>query len=327
MGRPSEGTMNAAEDGAGATGRAGAARAAASAAAGAALIAGLALGLAGCEPLEPIDPGNTLIEVWLTDAAASYLEVAEVDIGAVELVAAGGSVATLAADGTASPVDLMELREQDPLQLAGQDVEPGLYTQLRLEVESGRVELDAAYAFEDGSTVRDLAVPSDARSGAALNLEVAGLEDDSVGATVIDAGRLVLMVDFDVNQSFLIQGDPEAPEGIDGIVFNPKLRVVVRSVAGSVAGTVRSAAGAEVEGLTVTARPLDEGLLGPYQTQTATAATAADGSYRMPFMAAGSYAVDVDAPEGFTPTPSITQIAVGESEAVTGVDFNLDAGS
>lgn len=318
MGRLSEGTINA---------RGAAAGTAASAAVGVALIGTLALGLAGCDPLEPTDPGDTLIEVWLTDAAASYLEVAEVDIGAVELLAADGSVATLAADGTASPVDLMELREQNPLQLAGQEVEPGLYSQLRLEVESGRVELNAAYAFEDGTTARDLAVPSGARSGATLNLEVAGLEDDSVGTTVIDAGRLVLMVDFDVNQSFLIQGDPEALDGIDGIVFNPKLRVVVRSVAGSMAGTVRSAAGAAVEGRTVTARPLDEGILGPYQTQTATATTATDGSYRMPFLAAGSYAVYVDAPEGFTPTPPITQVTVGESEDVTGVDFNLDAES
>jgi hypothetical protein len=281
----------------------------------------VAFAVLGCEPLEPVDPGQTRVEVWLTDAASAYLDVAEVDIGEVGLVPLEGSAVSLTADGS-GPVDLMELRTRDPLQLAEQDVAPDAYSTLTIEIESARVELDPDYAFTDGTRDSILAVPDGARNGVALNLDLAGVQDDSVGAMVIDAGRLVFMVDFDVNQSFLIQGDPEDPEGIQDMTFSPALRVVVQSVAGSIAGTVSSLAAAVSEaGRLVTARPLDEGILEPYQTQTATATTAPDGSYTLPFLPAGSYVVNVDVPDGYTTDPSLTEARVDVSTDVTGVDF------
>ena len=283
-----------------------------------------ALGLAACDPLEPRDPGDTQIQVWMTDASVDYLEEAWVDIGTIEMVPVGGAPVTLATDGTAGEVDLLELRDQDPLRIAEHDVEPGVYSQLRISIESARVLLDPAYAFEAGGRDRTLSVPTGAQGGAALNLEVTGVVDDSVGAIDIQAGLLVLMVDFDVNQSFLIQGDPEAPDGIDDIVFTPKLRVAVRPLAGSISGTVNAgASGVDVTGLTVTARPLNEGLLGPYQTQAATAPAGPDGRYTLPFMAPGRYSVNVDVPAGFITTPGISEAVVDASEDVTGVDFQI----
>ena len=287
-----------------------------------------ALGLAACDPIEPRDPGDTEVQVWLTDASVDFLEEAWVDIGAIEMVPAGGAPISLTTDGTSGEVDLLELREQDPLQIAGQDIEPGVYSQLRITIESARVLLDAAYVFEAGGRERTLPIPAGAQGGVALNLEVTGVVDDSVGAIDVQAGLLVLMVDFDVNQSFVIQGDPEAPEGIDDIVFTPKLRVAVRPLAGSVSGVVRAGAtGVDVTGLTVTARPLNEGLLEPYQTQTATAAVGPDGSYTLPFMAPGRYAVNVDVPAGFATEPGITEAVVDAAENVTGINFQIVPGS
>ncbi len=290
------------------------------------VVVAAAAALAACEPLEPLDPGQTEIQVWLTDATVDYLEEAWVDIGAIELVPVSGSPVTLEADGTAGEVDLMELRVQDPLLIAEQDVQPGIYRQLRITLESARVQLDAAYSFQDGTRERDMTIPTGAQGGVALNLEVTGVVDDSVGAIDIQAGQMVFMVDFDVNQSFLIQGDPEAPEGIDDIIFTPRLRVAVRPIAGAISGTVTALApGIDPPGLTITARPLDEGVLEPYQTQTATAAVALDGSYTLPFMAPGRYAVNVNVPTGYTTDPGITEAVVDIGEDVSGVDFQIVA--
>lgn len=296
----------------------------------AAVAVALVLGFVACEPLDPVPPPDARIEVVLTDAAVTYLDTAEVDLGAVELVAADGSVVTLTDDGTSGPVDLLDLEddrfEQLP-RLADADVPQDEYARLRLVVESMRVELARGYAFTDGTTARELAVPSGAAAGLALNLDVAGMRDDDVvGAMDIQAGRTVLVLDFDVNQSLALQGDPESIEGIEGIVFTPAIRVVVREEAGSIAGTVRAAAaGAEVEGLTVTALPLDEGALEAYQTRTATATTGADGSYTLRYMGPGGYAVSVAADSGYTADPTATQVRVDEAQETTGVDFDITA--
>jgi hypothetical protein len=39
----------------------------------------------------------------------------------------------------------------------------------------------------------------------------------------------VVLVDFDVDQNFVIQGNPETPAGINGILFTPVLRELSRS--------------------------------------------------------------------------------------------------
>jgi len=279
------------------------------------------LALGACDPLEPIDVGNAQIEVRLTDAAAAYVQEVNVDVGKVAIVPLGGSTIDLAAEGTASPVDLIRLHDQQPLQIALQDVEPGPYTQLQITLESASVVLDPDYAFKDGTTSRDLDVPAGAM---ALNLDLAGIVDDSVGSLIIPAGQLVLIVDLDVNQSVLIQGDPEAIDGIDDVIFDPKLRVVARAAAGSISGTVDvGVSGLSPSGLVVTARPLTLGVLGPYQTQAATALTDAEGRYTIPYLAGGRYAVNVDVPIGYTTDPGITEATLGTSGEVTGVDFQV----
>ena len=49
---------------------------------------------------------------------------------------------------------------------------------------------------------------------------------DDTGPLVIAPGEtLVLLVDFDVDESFVIQGDPETPAGIYGALFTPTISV------------------------------------------------------------------------------------------------------
>jgi hypothetical protein len=261
-----------------------------------------------------------------------------VDIGAVQLVPGDADgmgndslgIITLTDDGTDGMVNLLELQNEATSQLADTEIPAGTYSQLRLIVDSARVELAEGYEFRDGGTSRTLFVPSGAHTGIKLNLKGSnGDGEGTMGGVEITPGQTVLVLDFDVNQSFRIQGNPETPAGIRSVHFQPTLRVVVHNVSGSVSGTVTAAADSmNVVGLTVTAEPQGDGLLEAYQTQTATAVTDSTGAYTIHFMVPGDYAVSVAADSGFVAAPASTDVTVGEAASVTGIDFEIqeDAG-
>jgi hypothetical protein len=137
----------------------------------------------------------------------------------------------------------------------------------------------------------------------------------------------VLLVDFDVNQSFRIQGNPDMVDGVTSVSFQPTLRAIVNDVAGSISGTVSADAGLtfDVENRVVSAEPVEGTTLGEFESATATALTAADGTYTIYFLVPGDYDVSVDAGEGFT-APTVEDVTVGESQNVTDIDFVVVAG-
>jgi hypothetical protein len=124
-------------------------------------------------------------------------------------------------------------------------------------------------------------------------------------------------VDFDVSQNFVIQGNPETPAGIHGILFTPVLRAIVRDVAGSIAGTVVAPTGVVVEGLTVTATRAGA------EDADATTLVKADGTFLLPFMTPGTYNVTVTAPADHT--ANVVEVTVDENQAVTGVALTITA--
>lgn len=284
----------------------------------------LATGLAACGDSAGVD-GDASVRVLMTDAPSDYVDSAWVDIGAVELIPAGeGSPVLLAVDGTDGFVDLLDLQGGVTALIADADIPAGDYSQLRLIVEDARVALAEGYEFTDGSTSKSLFVPSGAQTGIKLNLAGSAGEDDG-GPLTIATGETVLVLDFDVNQSFVIQGDPEAAAGINDILFTPTIRVVAQDVAASVSGTVSTTVtGASVAGLVVKAEPTDEGSLEAYQSRTGTAVTDENGAYTIHFLVPGSYAVSIDdAGEGLNANPAETAVELENGEEETGVDFAL----
>ena len=293
------------------------------------------LGAIGCSDLLGSDD-TARLTVLLTDAPSDYVGSAMVDIGRVELLPADdGERVVLSEDGTDGPIDLLDLQGLTTMVLADLEIPEGTYREIRMIIESASVELAEGYTLRDGSTDAVLRVPSGATSGLKLKLRAdEELEDgeeasaeESAGVT-ISGGETVLVVDFDVNQSFVIQGNPNTPAGIQGVSFRPTLRVVVRDVAGSISGTVTtSVEGAVVEGLVVSAEhaaPEDDE---EFQSSIATAVTGADGTYTVFFLAPGSYAVSVTpAAETLVGSPEAIDVDVDASENVEGVDFELVAG-
>jgi hypothetical protein len=304
-----------------------------------ALMTALLVGVAACDDAGTSVSGDSAtLKVLLTDAPSDYVAAAWVDIGAVQLVPGEGDgeeneggIITLVEDATEGYVDLLELQGTATAQLAELEIEAGTYSQLRLIVDSAEVELVDGYQFNDGGTSKTLFVPSGAQTGIKLNLEGSNGEGDgTAGGVEIAPGETVLVLDFDVNQSFVIQGNPESPAGINGMLFTPTLRVVVNDVAGSIAGTVTAAADSmNVVGLTVTAEPLGDGTLEAYQTRTATATTDSAGAYTIHYLVPGDYSVSVAADSGFVGEPASTDVTVGEAADVTGIDFEIveDAGT
>ncbi len=285
-------------------------------------LAAAVLALGACD--DGTSPGDARVRVLLTDAPIDYVEAAWVDIGAVALVPAGeGGPVVLTDDGTDGPVNLLELQSAATHLLADAEIEAGDYAQLRLIVESATVELVEGYTFTDGSTERELTVPSGAQTGIKLNLHAAG--EDGDGPVTI-GGETVLVLDFDVGRSFVIQGAPDTPAGIQGMLFTPTIRVVVEDVAATVSGTVATELeDVPVSGLTVTAEPLDEGTLEEYQTKAGTAVTDEDGNYTIYFLVPGTYEIGVETPDGTEADP--VEIELERGEDVDEVDFDLVAAS
>jgi hypothetical protein len=194
-------------------------------------LVGLLLPMACDDALGP-EAGPAQIQILLTDAPADYIESAEVCISRAYLVPGKDEEGN---EGNGPPWvdlfnkpgepwchDLLLLRDGITEELTGPEgVEPGEYGQLRLVVDSAKVTLKEGYAFRDGTISKPLFVPSGMQTGIKVLL------NESIEA---EAGTLItLIVDFDVNENFVFQGNPDTPAGIHGILFTPVLKEKGRS--------------------------------------------------------------------------------------------------
>lgn len=194
----------------------------------------LSLFLVGCDNATAPE-ANARVEVLLTDAPADYLEEAWVCISQVYLQGGEGEEGeggeeeeegthagrTILWDADAGPqcFDLLELQGVEAsLMEGGVEVPAGTYAQLRLIVDNASVVLKEPYTFRDGSSEMELAVPSGAQSGIKVLLETpVVLEPETLTQITVDAP---------VGDNFRIQGDPESPTGIQGVLFTPVLKEV-----------------------------------------------------------------------------------------------------
>ena len=289
-------------------------------------VAALALAFTGaCDDGSP-EGGTAELTVVLTDAADVMYDDATIEVGQISLTRAGGPPIVLTETGGTH--DLLELQDGVMADLATLDIPSGRYLQLRLEILSASVTLADGFQFADGSTTKDLPVPSGAQSGLKINLDASDGDPDNAGVN-IEPGQSILVVDVDVSQNFVVQGPTDDPLMIQGVLFTPLLRATIHDVAGSISGTVTYASDTpadETERATVTA-DLDEtssSLLEEMQTDMVSTTAAEDGTYKLWFLSPGTYDVDAAANIGGTDyTDGPTTVDVGEGEDVTGVDFTL----
>lgn len=193
-----------------------------------ALVLMIALALAACTSSDGVLSGSAEVRVLVTDAPSDYIASADVTFSRVYLKAddddmgmetentdGAGDVDLLAEGADPVTYDLMLLRDGIEALLAGAVVPEGTYHQLRMVVQSATVTLAEGVTFEDGSNTATLFTPSGMQSGIKVQL---------AAPIMAESGSLtIVVVDFDVDENFVIHGDPTTPDGISDILFTPSL--------------------------------------------------------------------------------------------------------
>ena len=192
------------------------------------------LPLAGaCDLVESDEDAR--IQIQLTDAPADIIESAEVWISRVYLQGGpndddqddedgdtpNGRVDLFNEPDNPFEVDLLVLADGVTANLSAPvEIPAGSYKGLRIVVDSAFVTLKTGFTFEGGASTGTLRIPSGSTSGIKVHLD--GDVEASEGATT------TLLLDFDVNESFKIQG--QEPPATGGIVGEIRLEPVIREM-------------------------------------------------------------------------------------------------
>lgn len=159
------------------------------------------IGLAGCDSQAP--GGTTSLSVQLKDAPGD-VQVAVVTISEIDLKGSGGTQVLMS---TPTIVDLLTLASNTATLVQGVDVPSGTYNELRFKITGACLAVDngdgtsSIYGTDGydttpcgGAATGALQAPSYAQSG--LKVMMAG------NALTITGPEKILLVDFDVSQSF-----------------------------------------------------------------------------------------------------------------------------
>jgi hypothetical protein len=221
-------------------------------------------------------------------------------------------------------IDLLSLQGGESETLLDEvEVPAGAYNFVRLMVNAGRTASDSYVDLEDGSR-HALFIPSGDQRGLML---IGGFD-------VPEGGNADFVIDFDLRKSV------HNPQGQDGVyILRPVLRLIDRTEAGEITGTVSNSLAAATDDCTPAvyvyagqnAVTSDEGSANPPLT-TALVQLGSNGSYEYTaaFLPAGSYTVAftcdaaADDPEAsdqitFQQTSNVT---VGAEEEIT---LNFDS--
>lgn len=242
--------------------------------------------------------GTGTVEVRLTDAPSDYFESATIFVSQVTVKGSGASASDQVISNTKASYDLLTLQNGITTSLGSAAIPTGTYSQVRLLVDSARVVLKAGNTFSDGTTTAKLTVPSGSQTGLKVNLSP---------PVTVTAGQTVLLIDFDISQSFVFQGPPNHPNSVS---FKPVLHATAMDVAASISGTITPAN----SNATVYA------IAGTDTVQT-TSANTTTGAYTLSFLPPGNYVVAATA-TGFQVSVSAA-LTLGNAQNLTGVNLVL----
>lgn len=183
--------------------------------------------LFGCE--KGVDNSDTgTLSIKLTDAPfpIDMVSEANVTINKIEVrkdqsESEGNPFLVLSEDEFT--YNLLDLQNGITADLIEIEVPVGDYNLVRLYVSSANIKLTDA-------TVYNLEVPSGDETGIKIFVEPS--------IRVVGGLTTELVLDFDASQSFVVQGDPFTPAGINGFIFTPVIRAANVSISGSINGKV-----------------------------------------------------------------------------------------
>lgn len=248
-------------------------------------VAGLILLLSGCGMEQESGVGRIRMEVFDAPPPAGvehiFLTITEVNVSTGD-----DEWIPLAQPNTR--FDFLDLVNGATAVLADDDLEPGMYSQLRLVVsESNEVVIDGqSYP---------LRVPSGEETGVKLNLDFTVQEDELVE----------ILVDFDASRS--ITWTP------GNYLLHPAFRAFKKVISGNVSGTARDTSGTGIPNVMVEATGAG---------QSFATVTDSTGAYTL-VVAEGTYDLAASA-EGYASSDTTYRaVAVEAGSDITGYDFIL----
>ncbi|WP_163708051.1 DUF4382 domain-containing protein [Mangrovibacterium lignilyticum] len=206
------------------------------------LLTAFALGvLASCTSTDEGIAGNDStkgsLKVLLTDAPFPSDQVAEVNVTIDKVSIKKVDDATteetdesgfIILSEETQEFNLLDLQNGIVANLADTSaIEVGTYSEIRLHI----VKAEVVLTEEEGSETFDLKIPSGTSSG--LKIKIDG------GVEIKGNLEAVVIVDFDVSRSFLVQGNP-AKNGkeLTGFKFKPVVRATAQDFSGEISGKV-----------------------------------------------------------------------------------------
>lgn len=169
--------------------------------------------------------------------------------------------------------NLLDLRNGVTADLVEMEIDPGNYDLISLYVD------EASLVVKEGETY-GLKVPSGAQTGIKIFIEP---ELHVAGGLTTE-----VLLDFNIEKSFILKGNANTPAGIKGFNFKPVIRAVNITTAGTVEGVVDYADTLQQ----------DVSVWIAQDTVITSAFTDTSGYYAMPGIPAGFYALSA-AKEGF----------------------------
>jgi len=270
------------------------------------LIASALFGLTACQDnSEDGQAGKGKLIVKLTDApfpidlidqALITIDRVEVRLAADSLSDENGSSFIVLSEET-QQFNLLDLRNGITADLLAFNLDAGKYDMVRVHVAESEIIL------KNGKTYT-LKIPSGNSSGLKIKL--------SPALEIVSGLTSELLLDFDVNKSFVIQGNAVHEDSIKGFIFKPVVRAVCQQISVNIAGTVKDTTGVAVQGAYVQVIQAD--------TVYTSGLTDVAGKYSMVGIPAGTYKM-VCGKEGFTTKETEAVIVV--LKQTTTQDFEL----
>lgn len=196
----------------------------------------------GCKDLDNFDDqqmhrhddqlGHLVIK--LTDAPFPFdtIEYAKVFISKVEIRKAcdcgeeGNPFTVLTPPDYYEEFDLLKLRNGITANLVEMEIDPGDYDLIRLYVDVAELKIKQGDIY----TVK---VPSGPQTGIKVFM--------NPDLKVVSSLTTDVVLDFNLEKSFVLKGNMNTPAGIKGFNFKPVIKAVNNTTAGTLAGTVKDA--------------------------------------------------------------------------------------
>ncbi|MEN8202637.1 MAG: DUF4382 domain-containing protein [Bacteroidota bacterium] len=255
--------------------------------------------LSGCQETGGDSTGRLSIKVTDAPFPVDFIEEASVTITKVELrqdMESEENPFITVFEGS-KEFNLLDLRNGVVEELVDVEIPAGSYNLMRIYVENAGIVVKEYGSYS-------VKVPSGSQTG--IKMFIAPSLQVSGGLTA------EVLLDFNLDKSFVLKGNLDSPSGIDGFNFKPVIRAVNNTTAGSIYGVV-----SDIDTLPIMGAAVSMTLDG---VET-IAQTGEKGVYTMLGVPAGSYSMTASK-DGYT-SLTVEEVVVVEGNK-TVQDFELE---